>query len=105
MGRVRKSLRRPCYHGRVLLHHHDAPVQSARPRPRVAEGSHQMVMAHPITEGSSLRVVEVSKFFPKPDDSAGSTHALDCVSLSIAAGELVSVIGPSGCGKSTLLRL
>ena len=58
-----------------------------------------------LTEGSSLRLVEVSKHFPAPDDSAGSTHALDKVSLSIAAGELASVIGPSGCGKSTLLRL
>jgi NitT/TauT family transport system ATP-binding protein len=30
--------------------------------------------------------------------------ALDAVDLSIARGELVSIVGPSGCGKSTLLR-
>ena len=31
--------------------------------------------------------------------------ALESASLSVARGELVSLIGPSGCGKSTLLNI
>src|ERR1700736_5739646 len=57
------------------------------------------------TEASSLRVREVSKSFPAPDDSFARRLALDAISFSVAAGELVSLVGPSGCGKSTLLRL
>jgi ABC-type nitrate/sulfonate/bicarbonate transport system ATPase subunit len=56
-------------------------------------------------EASSLRIREVNKSFPAPDDPLVRRPALRDISLSIAAGELVSLIGPSGCGKSTLLRL
>jgi ABC-type nitrate/sulfonate/bicarbonate transport system ATPase subunit len=52
---------------------------------------------------SSLSISDVSKQFRTPDGS--SLLALEGFSLSVAAGEMVSLIGPSGCGKSTLLRL
>ncbi len=34
-----------------------------------------------------------------------TTTALRTVSLTVAPGELVTVVGPSGCGKTTLIRL
>ena len=35
----------------------------------------------------------------------GTRTVLDNIDLSVAPGELCTVVGPSGCGKSTLLRI
>jgi NitT/TauT family transport system ATP-binding protein/sulfonate transport system ATP-binding protein len=55
------------------------------------------------SEGSSLDIRDVSRSFRAADGS--SVLALNKLTLSIRAGEMVSLIGPSGCGKSTLLRM
>ncbi len=61
------------------------------------------VSPRPTGEASNLSAEDVSKSFIAPDGSP--VGALDHVTLTIAAGEMVCLVGPSGCGKSTLLRL
>lgn len=41
----------------------------------------------------------------KVSKSYGSVKAMNDVDLSVAKGELLSLLGPSGCGKTTMLRL
>ena len=56
-------------------------------------------------EGAVLRIKGVSKHFPNAENAELTTRAIENATLTIEAGELVSLVGPSGCGKSTLLRL
>ena len=49
-------------------------------------------------------MLEVTDLTRTYGHGAAAHVAIEGVSLSVAEGELVSMVGPSGCGKSTLLR-
>ena len=54
------------------------------------------------TEGPILKIEHLKKDFAIKDETV---HVLEDVSISLAAGEFVSLVGTSGCGKSTILKL
>jgi ABC-type nitrate/sulfonate/bicarbonate transport system ATPase subunit len=64
----------------------------APPKPRRARG-----------DGNVIALEGVSRAFT--DRRGSRVVALQDVSLTAAAGEVLAIVGPSGCGKTTLLEL
>src|SRR5690349_18943946 len=58
-----------------------------------------------------IQIKDVTKLYPAKEAGNGAgkdnaaIHALDHISLHVAAGEWLSIMGPSGSGKSTLVNL
>jgi ABC-2 type transport system ATP-binding protein len=51
-----------------------------------------------VTVASMIEVEALSKRF-------GETRALDQITLSVGAGQVVALLGPNGAGKTTLVRV
>ena len=66
-----------------------------------------MAGAHPIamTAAPALVLADVACTFVSRQGAGQRYTAIEATTLSVGAGEFVSVVGPTGCGKSTLLNV
>jgi len=54
---------------------------------------------------AALEFDAISVSFPARERKGAAYTAVDRATLTVGAGEFVSVVGPTGCGKSTLLNV
>ncbi len=52
-----------------------------------------------------VEVKNLSKYYPKPDNSKEKFAAVDDVSFEIKEGETFGILGPNGAGKTTTLEM
>ena len=71
----------------------------------VSETSVRRVTAGQHAEAPALLLKDITCTFVSREDASQRYTAVADSTLTVSAGEFVSVVGPTGCGKSTLLNI